>query len=381
MKQTIQGVILGAVVAAGVSVLLAQTPNWTAPRTWATDNLLTAGEFNQQFRDNLLWLREDATLTGTAALDDLGCGTRGSGEVLYSNCDWAALPAGVVFDIHDDVTTAETIVDLDRVAFSDESANGDPMRFTTAANLADYMQVEVELDASRVTGGSFNTARIPNLPASKITSGPFHTALIPDLPAGQITSGTFSVDRITNLPASKTNSGTFELARIPDIPIGGLDFSGTCDATTFLRGDGECAEPPAQYAANLQAGPITTTSTTYVDAGGPATLLVSGSGHEVAIHLTGMLRKPSYVSTGCRIRILNTATMTVLSVSSTLSESDPYNDVYLDHMVVDMNPMVGLNPYQIQIRSRSVQNSCVWTNIGAFDNNAFGSRGLVAFLS
>ena len=95
MRAIIKGVILGAVVAAGVSVLLAQAP-WTAPRTWATDDLLTAGQFNQQFRDNLLWLRADATLTGTAALDDLGCGTRGSGEVLYSDCDWAALPAGVV---------------------------------------------------------------------------------------------------------------------------------------------------------------------------------------------------------------------------------------------------------------------------------------------
>ena len=132
MRAIIKGVILGAVVAAGVSVLLAQTPTWTTPRTWATDDLLTAGQYNQQFRDNLLWLRADATLTGTAALDDLGCGTRGSGEVLYSDCDWAALPAGVVFDIHDDVTQSATIVDADRIPFSDESLNGDPMRYTTS---------------------------------------------------------------------------------------------------------------------------------------------------------------------------------------------------------------------------------------------------------
>ena len=135
MRAIIKGVILGAVVAAGVSVLLAQTPTWTTPRTWATDDLLTAGQYNQQFRDNLLWLRADATLTGTAALDDLGCGTRGSGEVLYSDCDWAALPAGVVFDIHDDVTQAATIVDADRIPFSDESVNGDPMRYATRREL------------------------------------------------------------------------------------------------------------------------------------------------------------------------------------------------------------------------------------------------------
>ena len=47
--------------------------------------------------------------------------------------------------------------------FSDEGTAGDPMRFTTAANLANYMQVEVELSANRVTSDTFNTARIPDL--------------------------------------------------------------------------------------------------------------------------------------------------------------------------------------------------------------------------
>ena len=54
MRDTIKGAVIGAVVAAGVSVLLAQTPTWSTPRTWATDDLLTATEFNAQFRDNLL---------------------------------------------------------------------------------------------------------------------------------------------------------------------------------------------------------------------------------------------------------------------------------------------------------------------------------------
>ena len=68
MKQTIKGVIIGVVVAAGVSVLLAQSATWTTPRNWATDDLLTASDFNAQFRDNLLWLRQDAQLSGTDAL-------------------------------------------------------------------------------------------------------------------------------------------------------------------------------------------------------------------------------------------------------------------------------------------------------------------------
>ena len=173
MRQTIQGVVFGALVAAGVSVLLAQTPTWTTPRTWALDDLLTAQQFNSQFRDNLLWLRQDAQLTGTAALLDLGCGTLGTNEVLFADCTWATIPD---FDLHDTVTQSATIVDADRLAFSDEGTAGDPMRYSTAANLADYMQTEVELNANRVTAGTFGTARIPELPASNTTSGTFAPA-------------------------------------------------------------------------------------------------------------------------------------------------------------------------------------------------------------
>ena len=92
MRDTIKGVVLGALVAAGVSVLLAQSATWTTPRNWATDDLLTAADFNAQFRDNLLWLRQDAQLTGTDALLDLGCGTLGTNEVLFSDCTWATIP-------------------------------------------------------------------------------------------------------------------------------------------------------------------------------------------------------------------------------------------------------------------------------------------------
>ena len=70
MRDTIKGCVIGALVAAGVSVLLAQSATWTTPRTWATADLLTASDFNSQFRDNLLWLRQDAQLTGTDALED-----------------------------------------------------------------------------------------------------------------------------------------------------------------------------------------------------------------------------------------------------------------------------------------------------------------------
>ena len=58
MRDKIKGAVLGALVAAFATVLLAQTPPpWTAPRTWTTGDLLTAAQFNSNFRDNLLNLR------------------------------------------------------------------------------------------------------------------------------------------------------------------------------------------------------------------------------------------------------------------------------------------------------------------------------------
>ena len=152
MRQTIKGVIIGAVVAAGVSVLLAQSPTWTTPRTWATDDLLTANQFNSQFRDNLLWLRQDAQLTGTAALLDLGCGTLGVNEVLFADCTWATIPD---FDLHDTVTQSATIADPDRLAFSDEQTAGDPMRYTTAANLATYVTAPARLGTGTPSSDTF----------------------------------------------------------------------------------------------------------------------------------------------------------------------------------------------------------------------------------
>ena len=310
MRDTIKGMIIGAVVAAGVSVLLAQTPTWTTPRTWATDDLLTAGQYNQQFRDNLLWLRADATLTGTAALDDLGCGTRGSGEVLYSNCDWAALPAGVVFDIHDDVTQSATIVDADRIPFSDESLNGDPMRYATAANFANYLQTEVELSANRITSDTLSVDRIPNLPASK-------------------------------LPAP------------PAVTIDALGCSGTPSADTFLRGDCEWAELPTQYVLALDQGTTTTTSPMYADAGNPATLSVTSG--TVRVYVIG--NNDGNSGTTCEIRVRNTTTATDVFTDAL----DGNFRTYTLLLATDTNPSTTSdNVYQVQYRRSSGSQSCLW---------------------
>ena len=98
MRDTIKGACIGAFVVAAVSVLLAQTtPSWTSPRTWATDDLLTAAQFNAQIRDNFLNMR------GFAACAENGTtGTSSALTVLYGDCRWAA---GGVAD--DSVTQAK----------------------------------------------------------------------------------------------------------------------------------------------------------------------------------------------------------------------------------------------------------------------------------
>ena len=69
------------------------------------------------------------------------------------------------------------------------------------------------LDAGKITTGTFADARIPNLAASKITSGTFDAARIPGLAASKITSGTFDAARIPTLSITNKTSGTLTVAR------------------------------------------------------------------------------------------------------------------------------------------------------------------------
>ena len=77
--------------------------------------------------------------SGVLSTARLGTGTPSSSNVLYGDGAWRAVTEGDAFDLHDDITQSATIADTDRLLFSDEGSGGDPMRYTTAASLANYM--------------------------------------------------------------------------------------------------------------------------------------------------------------------------------------------------------------------------------------------------
>ena len=104
MRDKIKGAVLGALVAAFATVLLAQTPPWTAPITWTTGDLLTAAQFNAQFRDNLLNLRAFSACAETGIT-----GTASAITVLFGDCRWEDLPSTTVIALdmgRTDTTTA-----------------------------------------------------------------------------------------------------------------------------------------------------------------------------------------------------------------------------------------------------------------------------------
>ena len=91
------------------------------------------------------------------------------------------------------------------------------------------------LDASKITTGTFTTSQIPNLDASKITTGSLNAAQIPNLDASKITTGVLNVAQIPNLDASKITTGTVPVSR-GGTGVTSLNGNGVITANT--AGDG-----------------------------------------------------------------------------------------------------------------------------------------------
>lgn len=93
--------------------------------------------------------------------------------------------------------------------------------------------------ASAITSGTFDAARIPNLPAGRINSGTFAVARIPNLGAGQITSGTFAQARIPTIPLGSGTSGTMSASRLTGGNISGsVGATGTFESAGNMRASG-----------------------------------------------------------------------------------------------------------------------------------------------
>ena len=84
------------------------------------------------------------------------------------------------------------------------------------------------LPTSKITSGTFDSARLPSLSASDIITGTIDSARIPSL-APSDTHGTFADAQIPSLAASKITSGTFDSARIPALASSDI-ITGTIDS-------------------------------------------------------------------------------------------------------------------------------------------------------
>ena len=140
--------------------------------------------------------------SGVLGTARLGTGTANNTTYLRGDGAWADVAAGTSFDIHDDLT-AETIADADRLAFSDENSFGDPMNYTTAENLADYIQTELSLGSAATEDTGNSTGDIALLSSG----GVFALDVLPNIPASLIASGTIQQARLGR--AFPTDLGTF----------------------------------------------------------------------------------------------------------------------------------------------------------------------------
>ena len=216
------------------TIATARIPNLNASK-------ITAGSFSTARIPNLSATK---ITSGTISTARLGSGTASSSTYLRGDRTWAVVAAGTSFDIHDDVTTGATIVDADRIPFSDEGSAGDPMRYTTAANLADYMQSEIRISASVITSGTLTEARLPTDARNAYTGSSISGNTITFT---EVDGGTENLS--INLPGAAITSGTLADARIP----AGITRDSENVAASRLTGTISVARIPSSIARDSEA--------------------------------------------------------------------------------------------------------------------------------
>lgn len=181
-----------------------------------------------------LALKSDGTVTAWAVQDSFGQATVPAGLT-----NVVAIAAGAVHSValRSVSVSATNLARLDRnnafagaISAPAFSGNGSGLTSLNASALGSgtvpVAQVP-NLDASKVTTGTFSSARIPpltashipSLDASKITSGTFtgNGSGLTSLNASALTTGTVPMAQIPNLDASKVMTGTFAAAQIPNL--------------------------------------------------------------------------------------------------------------------------------------------------------------------
>lgn len=133
---------------------------------------------------------------------------------------------------------------------------------SVTGSLADQLDLKAALDAKAalghthvlsatdITSGVFADARIA---ASSVTQHQASLSLLGSQISGNITGLAAGVTGIVGLANGGTGATTAAAARSAlgaaalghTHGLGDLGLTGTCDATTFVRGDGACAAPPA----------------------------------------------------------------------------------------------------------------------------------------
>ncbi len=234
-----------------------------------------------------------------------GLGIGSNGTVLTANSvtglpEWKALPASGVTSVAATVPSFLTvsgspITATGTLAFdlATQAAGtvftGPASGVNTAPSFRSLVSTDIpNLDAAKITTGSFSNTQIPNLDASKIATGLFASSLIPNLDASKITTGTIDSARlpalaaadIPNLDAAKITTGVFNAARIPAIASSSVP---NLDASKITTGSFGVARGGTGITSNAKGDIL------YGDAiNSLATLGIGSTGQVLSVNAAGL---------------------------------------------------------------------------------------------